>query len=512
MMAKRKAELTRGERVIAFIETFLTVPEGAHVGRPVVLRPWQQEVILAIYDGDQIRRAIISVARKNGKTSLIAMLVLAHVVGPEAKPNSHVFSAAQSRDQASLVFGLAAKMVRMSTELNSMVAVRDSAKELFCIRTGVRYKALSAEASTAQGLSPALVIHDELGQVRGPRSDLYDVLETSMGAQQTPLSIVISTQAPSDADLLSVLIDDAAASHDPRTLLFLHKADDDDDPYDEVTWRKANPALGDFRSLEDMREAAERAKRMPAFEVAFRNLFLNQRVAAENHLFSPDVWKLNAGAPDMGAFSDYPVYGGLDLSSRQDLTALVLVAADETGVVHVDARFFAPAEGLRERADRDRAPYDVWRDQGLLVATPGRSVDYAWIAEHLASVASRCNLQAIRFDRWRIEDLRRECERIGADIPLEEHGQGFKDMSPALDELEALALNGLMRHGGNPILTWCSANAVVTRDAAGNRKLDKSKATGRIDGLVALTMAVGMVRSGERTGPSIYESQDLMFV
>ena len=169
------------------------------MGQPVKLRPWQKEIIREIY-GTPTRRAIVSLARKNGKTAVASMLVLVHLVGPEAAPNGHIFSAAQSRDQAAIVFGLAAKMVRMSPKLNEIVTVRDSAKELLCSVTGVRYKALSAEATTAYGLSPIFVVHDELGQVRGPRSELYDALETAMGAQKEPLSIVISTQAPSYAD------------------------------------------------------------------------------------------------------------------------------------------------------------------------------------------------------------------------------------------------------------------------------------------------------------------------
>ena len=515
-MARRKPaeKMTRGERVITFVEEFLIVPEGAHVGRRVKLREWQRQIILAVYDADRhIRRAIISVGRKNGKTSLIAMLVLAHVVGPEALPNSQVFSAAQSREQASLVFSLAAKMVRMSADLNGLVTVRDSAKELFCIQTGVRYKALSADATTAYGLSPALVIHDELGQVRGPRSELYDALETAMGAQEAPLSIVISTQAPTDADLLSVLIDDAKGTHDSGTLLFLWAADPDADLMDEETWRAANPALGDFRSVADVRELAERAQRLPAFEASFRNLILNQRVAAENHLLSPDVWKLNAGAPDLSVFEDAPVYAGLDLSARQDLTALVLVARDDAGDVHVDAHFFAPEAGLRDRAQRDRVPYDLWREQGFLTATPGRTVDYAWVAQHLAEIGGRCDLRSVRFDRWRIGDLQRELEKIGAEIPLGECGQGYRDMSPAIDELEALAVNGQLRHGNHPILTWCASNAIVTRDAASNRKLDKSRASGRIDGMVALAMAVSAIGKDQAVlGASVYESEELAFV
>lgn len=499
---------SRGDRVIGFCEKFLTIPEGAHVGRPVVLRGWQREIIKAIYD-TPTRRAIVSMGRKNSKTTTAAMLLLAHLVGPEARQNAQIFSAAQSREQASIVFGLASKMVRMSSDLNDLITVRDSAKELFCPMTGVRYKALSADATTAYGLSPVMVFHDELGQCVGPRSELYDALETAMGAQAEPLSVIISTQSPTDADLLSTLIDDAKAGHDPRTKLFLFAADMEDDAFSEDVWRKANPALGDFRSLDDMREAAERAKRLPAFENSFRNLFLNQRISAANHFLSPEVWKLNAGAPDLSEFEDGPVFAGLDLSSRQDLTALVLVTRDMNGVLHVRPHFWMPTEGLLEKAHRDKAPYDMWRDKGFLTATPGRSIDYSFIAKHLAELASRCNLRSVRFDRWRIHDLQREIERIGAVVSLEEHGQGFKDMSPALEALEAEAVNGRLRHGMNPVLTWCAANAVVTSDSAGNRKLDKAKATGRIDGMVALAMAVGAAERAPVASGSVYLTRDM---
>jgi phage terminase large subunit-like protein len=345
--------------------------------------------------------------------------------------------------------------------------------------------------------------------VRGPRSDLYDALESAMGAHDHRLSIVISTQAPTDADLLSTLIDDARTSVDSATRLFLHAADPDDDPFDEETWRKANPALGDFRSLDEMREAAERARRLPASEAALRNLYLNQRVAAEDHFLSPGVWALNAGEPDLSLFEDgRPVYGGLDLSSRLDLTALVLVCVDDGGVHHVWPHFWAPGDGVHERARRDRVPYDLWRDCGQLAATPGRTVDYGWVATRLGDLAAACNLVQVRYDRFRIDDLRRELEAAGVAVPLEAHGQGFKDMSPALDRLEAEAINGRLRHGDHPILKWNAANAVVTPDAAGNRKLDKARATGRIDGLVALAMALSAVGAAEPetgTETSVYE-------
>ena len=487
--------LTRSEAVVAFVETYLVVPEGAHVGRPVVLREWQRKDIRAIYDSPT-RRAILSFGRKNGKTALAAMLVLTHLVGPEARRNATIFSAAQSRDQAAIVFSLASKMVRMSTKLNEIVTVRDSTKELVCSVTGVRYKALSAEASTAYGLSPVFVVHDELGQVRGPRSELYDALETAMGAQADPLSIVISTQAPTDSDLLSTLIDDAKTGADPRVKLFLYAADPDDDPWAPETWRKANPALDDFRSLKDMEETAAQAQRLPSFEASFRNLFLNQRVAAENHFLAPAVWALNAGEPDLSLFEDRPVYGGLDLSGVADMTALILGAEDDDGNVHVKPEFWVPKTGLAERAARDRAPYDLWARQGLLTPTPGASIDYSFIAHRLAEIAAQCDLRLIKFDRWRIDDLKRELDRIDCTVPLEPHGQGFRDMTPALERLEALALDGKLRHGGHPVLTWNAGNAIATMDPAGGRKLDKSKATGRIDGLVSLAMACSALAMG----------------
>lgn len=474
----------------------------------MVLRPWQREIILGIYDGaPPARRAIISFARKNGKTALAAMLLLAHLVGPEARTNAQIYSAAQSRDQAAIVFALAAKMVRMSATLNSMVTVRDSAKELFCETTGVRYKALSADATTAYGFSPVLVIHDELGQVRGPRSELYDALETAMGAQEEPLSIIISTQAVEDADLLSVLIDDAKAGHDPATRLFLYCAPQEAEVTDEAAWRAANPALGDFNSLAQMDEAAKRAARMPSFEPAFRNLHLNQRVAADAHFLSPSVWKSCDGEPDDDAFTG-TVYGGLDLSGTQDLTALVLAARDAGGVVHVRCWFWTPGRTLRDRAARDRAPYDVWRDKGLIEATPGTAINYGFIAQKLAELSAELRIAEIRFDRWNMPRLRSELDRIGCALPLVPHGQGFRDMSPALDALETLALDGRLRHGGHPVLTWCASNAVAVRDAAGNRKLDKSRGTGRIDGLQALAMAVsGLATQAASSGASFWEAE-----
>lgn len=480
--------------VCDFIEAYLIVPEGNDVGRPVRLRPWQREIIEGIYEPN-VRRVIISLARKQGKTSLVAMLVLAHLIGPQARRNAQIFSAAQSRDQAAIVFGLAAKMARMSPALSKPenVVVRDSAKELYSPLTGVRYKALSADATTAYGLSPVLAIHDELGQVSGPRSELYDALETAMGAQAAPLSIVISTQAPTDADLLSRLIDNAKAQRNSRTRLFLYTSDPEDDPWDEATWRKANPALGDFCSLEEMRDLAQEAKALPAQEASFRNLNLNQRISAEGHFIGPAVWLLNGGAPDLSVFSRCPVYIGVDLSATQDLTAIVAIAIDEAGVRHIRPWFFLPGDGLAERSRRDRVEYDLWAEKGFLIPIPGsKTIDEDFIARLLVPMLKPMDVRAIAYDRWQFESLRKAFTRAGYEPPfLEDFGQGYKTMTPALKALETVLLEGRARHGNHPVMTMCAANVRVATDDVGNRKLTKRRSTGRIDGMIALTMAEG---------------------
>ena len=199
---------------------------------------------------------------------------------------------------------------------------------------------------------------------------------------------------------------------------------------------------------------------------------------------SPGVWKLCGDEP--GEFVG-PVFGGLDLSARTDLTAFVLY--DHAG--NVRAYHWTPQQGLHDRAARDRAPYDVWHRQGFLRTTPGASVDYAHVAAEIVDLCADLDVHAIAFDRWRIDVFKNELDRLGVALPLIPWGQGFKDMSSALDSLEAELLNGRIQHGMNPVLTMCAANAVVTKDPAGSRKLDKGKATGRIDGLQALAMAVG---------------------
>lgn len=494
---------SRGDRVIRFLETYCLSPEGQHVGKPLKLEPFQKKFIRAIYDNKvRTHTAYLSIARKNGKTALIAGIMLAHLVGPEARLNSQIVSGARSREQAAQVFNYASKMVQLSPILSGLVSTVPSGKRLIGLPLNVEYRAISAEGKTAHGLSPVLAILDEVGQVQGPQDDFVDAITTAQGAHDDPLLMVISTQAANDADLLSIWLDDAEKSQDPGIVSHVYQAPADCDLGDRKAWKAANPALGKFRSLDDIAKQAEKAKRMPSAENTFRNLCLNQRVSTVSPFISRDVWKECGGV--VLPFGDAPVFGGLDLSARTDLTALILVGK-VAGTWQTVSHFWTPEKGLIERAKRDRSPYDVWAKQGYLHTTPGASVDYEFVAQDIAAILAGLNVQAVAYDRWRIDLLKKEFDVIGANVPLVECGQGYKDMSPAVDALEVELLNRRIAHGNHPVLTLCAANAVISKDAAGNRKLDKHKATGRIDGMVALAMAMRSAMAGEQSAASVPE-------
>ena len=498
------SELTRAERNMRFAEKYLVVPEGKHVGKPIRLSIFQEVFFYCVFDNPtKTRRAYLSKARKNAKTATIAIILLCFLVGPEARQNSNIESGAMSRKQAGQVFRLAKQMVEASKTLAPLVHVIPSTKTMIGLPLNVTYTAVAAEGKTAHGSSPVLVILDETGQIKGPQSDFVDAMVSSQGAHDDPLLIVISTQAANDADLLSVWLDDAIKSQDPRIVCHLYTAPMDAELDDRSAWEAANPALGVFLNENELIEGAKQAKRMPSSESMFRNLHLNQRVSAVSPFVSKSVWDQNSGEPEPDKAITW--YAGLDLSARTDLTAFVLVGADEDGGLHVFPHFWTPANGLHERAKRDRSPYDMWAEQGLIHTTPGSTVDYEHVARDIAEIIDGLDVESIAFDRWRIDVLRKEFERIGLELPLSEFGQGYKDMAPALDELEAALLNGRLRHGSHPVLQMCAANAVVCKDPAGGRKLDKSKATGRIDGMVALAMAIGaQVKSASNEGEPEY--------
>jgi len=496
-MATRKPKAqpvpaTRGERVCAFIERFCVVAEGDLIGQPLKLQPFQRDFILAVYDNPAgTRKGYLSIARKNAKTATIACLLLAHIVGPEAKQNSRIISGAMSRDQAAEVYNYASKMVQLSPQLAKITRIIPSSKKIIGISRNVEYQAVSADGRTAHGKSPVLAILDEVGQIRGPQSDFVDAITTAQGAYDNAMLFAISTQAPNDNDLYSIWLDDARASKDPRIVCHVYEADKDADVLDRTAWYAANPALGIFRSLKDVEEQADRAARMPSFEPTFRNLVLNQRVEMSAPFISKGIWLLNSQEVNDSIFYTHPTYVGLDLSAKNDLTAMVMIAYDGEKW-HIKPTFWTPEKGLRDRAKRDRAPYDIWEKEGYIRSVPGASIDYEAVGRDVADLLDGVLVQSVAFDRWRFDLLKKEFEELGLNLPLHPFGQGFRDMAPAIDTLETMLLNEKMAHGGHPVLTMCMANAKIEQDAAGNRKLNKQKATGRIDGAVALAMAVGV--------------------
>lgn len=503
----------RVQNIIRFCEN-LKVPDGMFAGQRVRLRTWQKLFIVAVYgprtpEGLRIvLTALLTMARKNAKTAFIAMLVLVHLCGPEAIKNGEIYSWAFEREQASQVFKYMTAMIYMDEYLSSRLNVVESRKEVHDPISGSRFKALSRESKSKHGKSASVIISDEGAQF-GQKRELKEVMETSTGAHACPLTIYISTQADNDQAWFSELVDygkkvNSGEIIDPAFVAFIYEVPKDADPWDEKNWYLANPALGDFKNLETMRNDARKAKLFPSAEAAFRNLHLNQRISAAANFIPPEVWKANGDDPDYELFgSEAEVHGGIDLSGKNDLTALILNCKDEEGVAHILSYFWAPKEGLKERAERDRVPYDVWAREGYLLTSPGRTIDYEFVAQEVAELHADFGIKGLRFDRWRIDDFASALQKVGLeawvlgkDKPVDDglclipHGQGFKDMNGAIEKMEDLLLEHKVRHGMNPILTMCVSNAKTVQDSAGNRKLDKQKSTGRIDGAQAMAMSL----------------------
>jgi phage terminase large subunit-like protein len=492
--------------IIAFAHS-LVVPAGKFVNQPLRLRPFQMEFIRDVYNPRnpnglrKRKQAVLSIGRRGGKTLLAAVIVLVHLAGPLKRINSTIVSAATTRDQASLVYRYVRDMIRVNTALRSRLKIIESVKRVTHLNDFSVYHAISADAGGSFGQGIDLVIYDEMAQAKSRA--LYDALMTSLGSQIDPLMMIISTQAPSDAHLLSELIDlglkikDGIVEDDGSFTVHLYTAPMDLPLDDKKGWFAANPTLGDYRDMEEFEQTIHRAMKVPSLEASIRNLYLNQRVQAKAPFLTPSVWKLNEGEVNDALFhdGDHRVFGGLDLSARTDLSALVWAVEDDEGIVHLKCRVWTPQDTLFERAARDRAPYQAWVADDKMIPVPGAALDYDFIATDIANETEDMpGLGNIAYDPWRIAILKQSFDRIGAAVPLVEMGQGYKAISPCIDVFEELAVSGKLRHGGHPALRWCISNAVITRDAADNRKLDKSKAFGRIDVAQAAVMAVGAMK------------------
>lgn len=499
-----KKGLSRAERVIRFCEC-LPITSGTHAGKNLKLRPWQKKIIKAIYRVKNRRRivrtALITMPRKNGKTALAAALALCHLVGPESESRGQVYSAAADREQASIIFKEMEAIILRIPEFEDRCHIQSFHKRITDLETGSEYHAMSSDARKAHGLSPSFMVFDELAQSKD--RDLYDNLTTGTGARKEPLMVVISTQSPDPNHIMSELvdyglkIDEGTLPPDPTFHSTIYAAPDEADPWDERTWFECNPALDDFRSLEEMRNFAEQAKKIPVRENVFRNLYLNQRVDAADRFISSNDFDACVGQiPDL---TGRECYGGLDLASTQDLSAFSLCFAPKTEgePFYLLSYAWCPSEAVTERSKRDRVPYATWDQQGYIVATPGQVIDYGFILRRIDELAKQFDLKAILFDRWGATKIIQEIEDRG--LTVIEFGQGFASMSPPTKEIEKLILERRIRFAENPALRWCFSNVVCESDAAGNLKPSKKRSREKIDMVVSSIMALdGAIRNQKK--------------
>ncbi|WP_198150997.1 terminase large subunit [Hyphomicrobium sulfonivorans] len=495
------------------------MPSGVGQGTPLKLIDFQKEFILNVYgprnpsnrDLRRIRRALLSIARKNGKSALAAGLVLVHLVGPEAIPNGDVLSCATDRGQAALIYKMAKQMVELDPELSAMCKCLDSIKRIVCYHNGSFYQSLAADGRRNHGGNPVFCIYDELAQALD--RELYDTMETAFGAQAEGLFLVISTQNNDPTHVMTELCDDAFAQRsgmydDPYFYGIVYgtaETPDGFDVYDEANWYLSNPALGQFKVIDHMRALALKAKKSPSSEASFMSLDLNMRVDGTHRLVNSSDWRACQTPFSPDEMRGLKCYGGLDLSSRQDLTAFTLSWVQPDNVcVASRTWFWTHAHELEDREKKDGTRYREWAAADWLTILPGKSVSFKAVVQAIFEITKGHDLQAICFDRYRIDELKREMEYEDIEedtFKLVEFGQGYKDMTGAVDALETRVIEHTLHHDGNPLLTYCLAGVKIMKDPAGNRKFDKSKSTRRIDGAVTLAMSLAAIAKAEKPEP-----------
>ena len=526
---------TRADRVIAFMNA-LPLVDGEAIGQRFKVDPWLEAWVRDIYepefdDGRRVvRRAALSVARKNAKSYAVAGMLLAHLVGPEAVPNGQIYSAAVDREQASVIFHMCRKMIEATPPLAKVLRVISSTKTIM-VKPGFTgrgrgsiYRALSAEVSAKHGLGASFFVYDEFGEARN--DELWNVLLDSQQAVASPLAVAISTQNNDPNHAFSVMIDDGLKNEDPRLVVHLHAAPEGCDLMDEAGWIAANPALKTWKRMDPIAAAAAEAVRIPAKEQNFRRRYLNQRVSMHSSLISRADWLAclpnGEALPLKTSFNDAedfepgePIYLGLDMSLRTDLTALVAVSASGS---LAKTWCWKPADLVEEHGKRDRQHYSTWAKQGWLSTTPGRSIGAEFVAAKIKEINARNPVIGLAYDRAYTEELLKRMDEIGliaqegqgAGLRIVSWGQGFISMGKAVNAFEHAVLQGELRSDGNPLLTMGVTNAVVDTDPAGNRKFMKNKATARIDTVVAMAMALGLRAEDRLNGilVSAFEDED----
>lgn len=499
--------------VVSFFPKFLRHTKGQWAGQPFTLSKWQQhDIIEPIFGWKQkngIRKyktAYIEIPRKNGKSTLCTGFALYLLVG-DGEPGAEIYSAAASKDQAGIIFRQAGEMVKESTALLKHTKVYRNS--IVFPQTHSSYKVLSAEAYTQHGLNPHGIVFDELHAQ--PTRDLYDVLNTSMGARRQPLMVMITT-AGFDRNsicyemhhLSQEVLRDPSVQH--SHFAYIAGAKEEDDWTSPRVWAIANPALGQTITTEYLATQCQQAQMSPAYQNTFRRLHLNQWTQQENRWIDMFAWdKCGLALPDL---KGRECWAGLDLASTTDIAALVLVfpPQSEDEPTWLLPFFYIPKDNMLDRVRRDKVPYDVWVKQGHIKATPGNVIDYSYIEADIQALGEKYEIGEIAFDRWGATQISQRLSDMG--FAMVEFGQGFASMSAPSKEFLRLILSQKIAHGSNPVLRWMANNVSTKQDPAGNVKPDKEKSTEKIDGIVAAIMGLDRAIRGNG-GSSVYEGQGI---
>lgn len=492
-----KNGLTDAEKAMRFLEEKCKIPGGNMVGMPVKLLLFQEVIFYLILD-IKPRTVLISLARRNGKTFIQASLILLYLVTKLSETNMSLGSFALAREQAGILFKQLHDMIMLSPDIQPYVRVVPSSKRVIGLKTGAEYIAGSAEAKSNLGRSIKYLVLDEAGSIKD--LDYISALRTSQGSYDHATFCAISTQSQSDADWFSTMLDSAEREQPADTVAMLFETSEDYAIDDREGWIYSNPGIGIFRSYEDMEAQAASAKMINSTESGFRNYSLNQRVAMEQLAISPSVLRLCNDDIDEDVFRRSTVYAGADLSAKGDLTAIVLCAEDEDGIMHVKPLVFCPTGGIEERSARDKAPYAQWIRSGALIPVGGKTMDFDQIAEAIREELAHFGITVaqLHYDKHMITHFRAACERSSALMEAEWIGvpQYFKDMGVRLASLQGKMIEGKVRLGNHPLMNMAMSNAIAVVGREGICALDKSKATQRIDPLVALVMAAWPLGEG----------------
>ena len=500
----------------------LTHTKGRWAGKPFELMPWQEQIIRDVFgiikpNGyRQFNTAYIEIPKKNGKSELAAAVALLLCCG-DGEISAEVYSCAADRQQASIVFNVAADMVRMCPALAKRVKILASTKRIIYKPTNSFYQVLSAEAFTKHGFNISGVVFDELHAQ--PNRNLFDVMTKGSGDARTQPLFFLITTAGNDTNSICYEVHQKAKDIlegrkiDATFYPVIYGADESEDWTSPKVWRKANPSLGITIDVEKVKAACESAKMSPADENSFRQLRLNQWTKQETRWLSVRKWDACKADFTERELEGRVCYGGLDLSSTTDLTAFVLTfpPLDDDDKYFVLPYFWLPDETIDLRTKRDHVPYDVWRRRGFLNVTEGNVVDYASIEEFIAELGGRFQIKEIAFDIWNATYLTQRLEGEH-DFTMVQFGQGFRSMSAPTKELERLILEKKIAHNGHEVLRWNIDNLVVESDAAGNIKPSKRKATEKIDGAVAMVMSLSRAIINGAAQGSVYDERGLLFI